>query len=220
MFSTHISASCLRSNSLLNNSKLRSAKLFGCWLAAGSNPSLSGFFIGWVRKPQRGSGIWHNVWQNPFDSFAGKSGPVPVGQISVQKRNGIPVGCSVYLGVDSNGQKLRRFFEHLPAAEKFVNSHKTSPLPVGEDKRRTGPIIGSNWRMMLRSAIRSSRIDYRQNSIRHSFCSYAIAAGWPLADVIAYMGHGGSPSMIHSHYLPSSTSSESPRRSNRSRQSY
>ncbi len=27
-----------------------------------------------------------------------------------------------------------------------------------------------------------------------------VAGGWSLADVIAYMGHSGSPSMIYSHY--------------------
>ena len=32
---------------------------------------------------------------------------------------------------------------------------------------------------------------YRQDCIRHLFCSYALAVGWSLADVIAYMGHSG-----------------------------
>lgn len=69
-----------------------------------------------------------------------------------------------------------------------------------QDKRRTGRLIGDRWKYSLRSAIESAKIDYRQNCIRHSFCSYALASGWSLADVIAYMGHSGSPSMIYSHY--------------------
>lgn len=73
-------------------------------------------------------------------------------------------------------------------------------LRLMEDKRRTGSIIGSTWESQLKSAIDSSKIHYQQNCIRHSFCSYAIGAGWSLADVIFYMGHSGPPSMIHSHY--------------------
>lgn len=69
-----------------------------------------------------------------------------------------------------------------------------------QDKRRKGQIVGKHWRSNLRSAVKFSKIDYRQNCIRHSFCSYAIGAGWTLADVSAYMGHGGSTSMIHTHY--------------------
>ncbi len=73
-------------------------------------------------------------------------------------------------------------------------------LRTVEDKRRTGPIIGKNWRTLLRSAIRFCDVDYQKNCIRHSFCSYALAVGWSLADVISYMGHGGSPTMVFSHY--------------------
>jgi site-specific recombinase XerD len=70
-----------------------------------------------------------------------------------------------------------------------------------EDRRRKGPLIGPNWRNLLRSAVRFTHIDYRQNCIRHSFCSYALVSGWSLADVIAAMGHGGSsPAIIFTHY--------------------
>jgi site-specific recombinase XerD len=69
-----------------------------------------------------------------------------------------------------------------------------------EDRRRTGSIVGAKWSTHLRTAIKSAKIDYRPNCIRHSFCSYALAGGWSLADVGAYMGHGGGSSMIHSHY--------------------
>lgn len=69
-----------------------------------------------------------------------------------------------------------------------------------EDKRRTDLIIGARWKQTLRSAVRSAKIDYHQNCIRHSFCSYALANGWSLADVSSYMGHSGSLVMIYSHY--------------------
>lgn len=103
---------------------------------------------------------------------------------------------------------LRNRIVEVPAEVAKKAQFRNNPIPPNavewmravEDNRRTGPIIGRTWKTQLRSAIISARIEYRQNAIRHSFCSYAIGAGWPLADVIAFMGHGGSPSMIHSHY--------------------
>lgn len=68
------------------------------------------------------------------------------------------------------------------------------------DARRTGRIIGDNWKNLIRSAIRFSHITYKKNGPRHSFCSYALAESWPLADVVAYMGHIGSPALVHSYY--------------------
>ena len=73
-------------------------------------------------------------------------------------------------------------------------------LKVVEDKRRTGQLICPKWKQKLIIAVRSAKIDFHQNCIRHSFCSYALAVGTPLAEVIAQMGHSGSPAMIHSHY--------------------
>ena len=69
-----------------------------------------------------------------------------------------------------------------------------------EDKRRNGPVIGPRWKQDLKSAVQSAKIDYHQNCIRHSFCSYALASGWPLEKVIAAMGHAGNPSVIFTHY--------------------
>jgi site-specific recombinase XerD len=69
-----------------------------------------------------------------------------------------------------------------------------------QDKRRKGLIVGQHWRSNLRSAVRFSKIDYRQNCVRHSFCSYALADGWSLAMVGSYMGHSGSSAVIFSHY--------------------
>ena len=68
------------------------------------------------------------------------------------------------------------------------------------DARRTGPIIGANAKRLLNVATRFAHIDYSQNCLRHSFCSYALEAGWPLADVVAYLGHAQSPAILHAHY--------------------
>jgi len=103
---------------------------------------------------------------------------------------------------------LTRNIVEVPASVAKKASFRNNPIPVNarewlklvEDRRRTGSIIGSNWRNLLRSTVRFSHIGYRKNCIRHSFCSYALASGWSLADVIAYMGHGGSSSMVFTHY--------------------
>jgi len=67
-----------------------------------------------------------------LDSPTGKSGPVPVGSISPQKRNGQIVGYSVYLGVDGEGRRQRRFFRGLKDGERFWDERNKTPLPVGE----------------------------------------------------------------------------------------
>ena len=80
-----------------------------------------------------------------------------------------------------------------------IPPNATTWLKTVEDKRRTGPVIGPRWKQDLRAAISSAKIDYHQNCIRHSFCSYALASGWTLADVVAAMGHTGSQ-MVFSNY--------------------
>jgi integrase len=107
----------------------------------------------------------------------------------------------------SNLQLDKRIVE-VPASVAKKASFRNNVIPPNamewlrlvEDKRRTGLIVGTKWRTQLRAAVQFSKIDYQQNCIRHSFCSYAIAAGWSLADVISYMGHGGGSSMVFSHY--------------------
>lgn len=104
--------------------------------------------------------------------------------------------------------QLDRNIVEVPATVAKKASFRNNVIPPNagkwlryvQDKRRTGLIVGKHWRSNLRSAVNFAKIDYQQNCIRHSFCSYAIAAGWTLADVIAYMGHGGGSSMVFSHY--------------------
>ena len=42
------------------------------------------------------------------------------------------VGYSLYLGVDGEGRKQRRFFRHRSDAEKFLTERNQTSLPVGE----------------------------------------------------------------------------------------
>lgn len=81
-----------------------------------------------------------------------------------------------------------------------VPSNAMQWLHLVRDRRRSGLIIGKTWKTLVRSAIISSRIEYNQNAIRHSFCSYALAAGWPLSEVVSSMGHAGNSTVIFSHY--------------------
>ena len=103
---------------------------------------------------------------------------------------------------------LDKSIVEIPAEFAKKARFRNNPIPPNamtwlkrvEDKRRTGPLIDGRWKSTLRSVIQSAKIDYRQNCIRHSFCSYALSSGWKLAEVISYMGHSGSPSVIFSHY--------------------
>ncbi|MGA7726660.1 MAG: hypothetical protein WCA95_15390, partial [Opitutaceae bacterium] len=52
--------------------------------------------------------------------------------ISPQKRNGQIVGYSVYLGVDGEGRRQRRFFRDRSDCERFLEERNKTPLPIGE----------------------------------------------------------------------------------------
>ena len=76
-------------------------------------------------------------------------------------------------------------------------AHRENPIPDNalkwllaiEDKRRTGPIIGSNFVTLLRSAVKSAKINHTHNCIRHSFASYSLKVGKQRDDVAKWMGH-------------------------------
>ena len=103
---------------------------------------------------------------------------------------------------------LKREIVEVPASVAKKASFRNNVIPPNamawlrsvHDQRRKGPLIGPRWRNLFRSAVLSAKIAYAKNSIRHSFCSYALAAGWPLVEVVQMMGHGGSPTMVFSHY--------------------
>lgn len=96
----------------------------------------------------------------------------------------------------------------VPASVAKKGSFRRNVIPANamawlqrvKDKRMTGPIIGENYIALIRSAVKYAHITHTKNCIRHSFCSYALENGTPLADVVAMMGHNGSPAMINTHY--------------------
>jgi integrase len=73
-------------------------------------------------------------------------------------------------------------------------------LDLAHDARRTGPIIGKDSKVLLRSAIRYAHIRYAQNCLRHSFCSYSIESGVSKEDVASALGHKGSLKVLYDHY--------------------
>lgn len=95
---------------------------------------------------------------------------------------------------------LDRKIVEVPDTVAKKAAFRNNPIPSNamlwlrsvEDKRRTGPIIGKNFRTLLRSSFRYLGIDYQKNCVRHSFCSYALSSKtWNLSDVVQMMGHGG-----------------------------
>jgi site-specific recombinase XerD len=73
-------------------------------------------------------------------------------------------------------------------------------LLLARDNRKTGDIFDSNWEGNQRSAVKSAKIVYSKNCVRHSFCSYSLEGGRSLADTMAMMGHTGSPAIVNEHY--------------------
>lgn len=72
-------------------------------------------------------------------------------------------------------------------------------LKWAHDGRKTN-IIGENGKNLLRGAMRFAHIDYKKNALRHSFCSYALAADWKEETVARYMGHVGGAKTMYAHY--------------------
>jgi integrase len=81
-----------------------------------------------------------------------------------------------------------------------IPSNAMKWLKLCHDRRKTGPIIGANAKQQLSTAIRFAHIGYTQNCLRHSFCSYSLESGIPLADVAASLGHTESLQVLHTHY--------------------
>lgn len=55
-----------------------------------------------------------------------------MGHISIQRRNGVVHGYTVYLGVNEAGDRVRKFFPDLADAKRYLDQHDTTPLPIGE----------------------------------------------------------------------------------------
>ena len=65
---------------------------------------------------------------------------------------------------------------------------------------RTGKLTPRNWNRKQKAVRRAAGLAGRQDTARHSFASYALAAGEPLHEVIADMGHTQSSTVIFTNY--------------------
>lgn len=61
--------------------------------------------------------------------------------ICPQKRNGVVVGYSVYLGKQGDQRRQRRYFVNRSDAERFLSEKDTTPLPIGELWERRTEIL-------------------------------------------------------------------------------
>ena len=90
-----------------------------------------------------------------------------MGQISEQKRNETVVGYSLYLGVDGEGRKQRRFFRHRSDAEKFLSQRNQTPLPIGELwERRTEILYNLDRLRVLPTSLTDVVTFYLANGVR------------------------------------------------------
>lgn len=95
---------------------------------------------------------------------------------------------------------------YIPDSIAKARAHRTCTIPDNaiawlrriEDKRLKNEIIGVHWQSLLRTAIKFAHIDFKQNAIRHSYCSYAFKI-YDDKTVRTNMGHVDE-SMIHKHY--------------------
>lgn len=71
--------------------------------------------------------------------------------------------------------------------------------------RRHGSIVPANWGRKCGLVRRLAGVSGRQDTARHSFASYALAAGEPLEQVRSDMGHAHGSAMIFTNYRAAAT---------------
>ena len=72
----------------------------------------------------------------------------------------------------------------------------------------TGRIIPVSWNNISRAVRADAGLKNRHDAARHSFASYALASGVPLAQVQDEMGHSRGSAMLFRHYRALATPSE------------
>ena len=93
--------------------------------------------------------------------------------------------------------KTARFIRVRPNLRAFLES-----VPPAA---RTGKIIPPDWPRKIQAVRAAAGLAGRADTARHSFASYALAAGEPLHDVMADMGHVQASTVIFTHYRAAAT---------------
>ncbi|MCQ2439387.1 MAG: site-specific integrase [Oscillospiraceae bacterium] len=65
---------------------------------------------------------------------------------------------------------------------------------------RRGKIAPANWSRKQKAVRRAAGLSGRQDTARHSFASYALAAGEPVHEVMSDMGHTQKSTVIYTNY--------------------
>lgn len=81
-----------------------------------------------------------------------------------------------------------------------VRSNLRAFLEAVPPAARTGKLTPRNWSRKAKAIRAAAGLSGRQDAPRHSFASYALAAGEPLHDVKADMGHTHASTVIFTNY--------------------
>ena len=100
-------------------------------------------------------------------------------------------GLCVFVHSKNAKTNTARFVRIRPNLRAFVDAHQGP---------REGSICPPNWNRKAPLVRKIAGVDGRQDAPRHSFASYALAAGEPLDAVRADMGHVGDSRMIFTNY--------------------
>lgn len=107
---------------------------------------------------------------------------------------------NVYVFVSGRNAKTKtgvRFIRVRPNLKAFI-----SAVPPAA---RQGKLIPPNWSRKVKAIRAAAGLSGRQDTPRHSFASYALAAGEPVHAVMADMGHTQSSTVIYTNYRAAAT---------------
>lgn len=97
----------------------------------------------------------------------------------------------------------RRHITPSATLSAWLTAHPFEPCPRWDEvnaacRRLAGWDVSSR---LLTNPPEPTRGSWPQNAMRHSFASYAIAAGTPLEEMLFAFGHTGGPALLRQNYL-------------------
>lgn len=128
--------------------------------------------------------------------------------VRLQARHVSPTG--IELGADVTKVGLRRHITPSPTLAAWLEKYPFAPCPDWSNvddacRYRAGWRVKPLARLVDTAGETAeeyaARPAWPQNALRHSFASYAIAAGTPLESMLFEFGHVGTPAVLRRHYL-------------------
>lgn len=105
----------------------------------------------------------------------------------------------LFIGGEKAKTATARFIRIRPNLLAFLEAYRG---------KRAGSIVPANWGRKAGYVRKLAGVAGRQDTARHSFASYALAAGEPLEQVRADMGHAYGSAMIFTNYRAAARPSE------------